>query len=249
MLERHFEERLDHLRRQNRLYLLYVIREGNDSWEQLLAHFGLIDVGLTEQLMLAESLSILQKAGFVAFAGSLDNTETLPRSIRITERGTLQLHALGISLSEHSQVLKGLTVVARPDFPLRRVTHDVFVATPFDDEYTVIYSDYVVPLLRKLKLSVTRADDFASPTTITDDVFNAILCARLVIADCTGRNPNVFYEIGLAHALGKPVVLITQSVDDIPFDVAHIRYLVYEATSEGLVKLSTRLKSAIHSAV
>jgi hypothetical protein len=77
------------------------------------------------------------------------------------------------------------------------------------------------------------------------DIWAAICAARIVIADCTGRNPNVFYEIGIAHAVGKPVVLITQDVNDIPFDISHIRYIIYEYTAAGMKLLKKKLEETI----
>ena len=64
----------------------------------------------------------------------------------------------------------------------------------------------------------------------------------MVICDCTGRNPNVFYEIGIAHTLGREVILITQADADIPFDLRHLRYVRYLNNGEGLQTLRERLQ-------
>jgi hypothetical protein len=69
--------------------------------------------------------------------------------------------------------------------------------------------------------------------------------SRVVIADCTGRNPNVFYEIGIAHTLGREVILITQNNADIPFDLRHLRYVQYLNNGEGLAALATRVGSRL----
>ncbi len=83
--------------------------------------------------------------------------------------------------------------------------------------------------------------------TIIQDVFALIYRARIVVVDFTGRNPNVFYETGIAHALGKPVVPITQSPDDVPFDVRHHRYLRYTLDAEGLQELTLKLTSRLRT--
>jgi len=70
-----------------------------------------------------------------------------------------------------------------------------------------------------------------------------------VIADCTGRNPNVFYEIGLAHASGKPVILITQNSDDVPFDIRHLRYIQYDYTPRGMRVFEKRLVDTLKTEV
>jgi len=66
-----------------------------------------------------------------------------------------------------------------------------------------------------------------------DDVREAVITARYVIADLTDNNPNVFYELGVCHAIGKNVVLVTQN-PDVPFDVRHIRHIRYDFTPRGM---------------
>lgn len=69
----------------------------------------------------------------------------------------------------------------------------------------------------------------------------------MVVCDCTGRNPNVFYEVGIAHTLGREVILITQSHDDIPFDLRHLRYIAYLNNGEGLASLSKSLEARMET--
>lgn len=97
------------------------------------------------------------------------------------------------------------------------------------------------------EMRCNRADDIWNHDAIMDDVVNLIDRSAMVICDCTGRNPNVFYEIGLAHAWGKQVILITQNPNDIPFDLAHIRHIRYLANSEGLADLEQQLTVRIRS--
>ena len=78
-----------------------------------------------------------------------------------------------------------------------------------------------------------------------DDVFSAIVQSRLVICDLTDRNANVLYETGLAHALNNDVIMITQNMDDIPFDLRHFRVVKYLPNKEGLSKLTEDLKKTI----
>lgn len=82
-----------------------------------------------------------------------------------------------------------------------------------------------------------RADDIWNASAVIQDVFALIYRSHIVVCDFSGRNPNVFYEAGIAHTLGKHVVPITQSSDDIPFDLRHHRYANYLNNSEGLGKL------------
>ena len=78
-------------------------------------------------------------------------------------------------------------------------------------------------------------------TTVIQDVFSLIYQSSIVVVDFTGRNPNVFYETGIAHTLGKHVVPITQNDADVPFDLRHHRYLRYLPNTEGLQELASKL--------
>ena len=77
------------------------------------------------------------------------------------------------------------------------------------------------------------------------DIWSAINAARIIVADCTGRNPNVMYEIGLAHAIGKYTILLAQSIRDVPFDLRHLRYIIYSNTPDGLIILRQKLRMAM----
>lgn len=111
-----------------------------------------------------------------------------------------------------------------------------------------------IPVYEKLKstaeaagLRCRRADDIWENPLVIQDVVSLIDKSKLVICDCTDRNPNVFYEIGIAHTLGRETILITQSESDIPFDLRHLRYVHYLNNGEGLTELSNRLKQRIES--
>lgn len=90
-----------------------------------------------------------------------------------------------------------------------------------------------------------RADDIWENATIIQDVVDLIDRSAIVVCDCTGRNANVFYEMGIAHSLGKEVILITQSPQDIPFDVQHLRHIRYLNNGEGLDALTREIAARI----
>jgi len=92
-----------------------------------------------------------------------------------------------------------------------------------------------------------RAKDIWEHSAVIQDVFSLIFKAHIVVCDFTGRNPNVFYEAGIAHTLGKHVVPITQSASDIPFDLQHHRYLSYLNNAEGRNDLEAGLASRFRS--
>lgn len=83
-----------------------------------------------------------------------------------------------------------------------------------------------------------------------DQVWQGINAAKVLVAELTSRNPNVFYELGLAHALKKPVVLISAKEEDVPFDLQHIRVIYYDVNdpfwgSKLIEKVAENILSAI----
>src|SRR5271165_3195093 len=113
---------------------------------------------------------------------------------------------------------------------------------PFTAALRPVYKNHIKKVVSRFKLRTGRADDFFGTNSIMRDIWSAIHAARVVVADCTGRNPNVFYEIGLAHAIGKQTILISQSRDDIPFDIQHLRTIHYEYTAPGMKAFERTLR-------
>src|SRR5947207_6941739 len=104
-----------------------------------------------------------------------------------------------------------------------------FVMMPFADPIGGYYKAIYESAITKAGLRPVRADDEIFATgKIIDQVWSGITAAKVLVAELTGRNPNVFYELGLAHALNKPVVLISSNQDDVPFDLQHIRVIYYD---------------------
>ena len=96
-----------------------------------------------------------------------------------------------------------------------------------------------------MNIKCYRADDIWNNSIIIQDIFELIYTSEIVIADFTGRNPNVFYEVGIAHTLGKTVIPIVQNITDIPFDLHHHRVLVYHDNNEGHEELKNKLASRL----
>lgn len=119
---------------------------------------------------------------------------------------------------------------------------------PFSAAFNNVYQSIKIAV-ENAGLKCKRADDIWEDTAIIQDVVSLIDRSRVVICDCTGRNPNVFYEAGIAHTLGRDVVLITQNIDDVPFDLRHLRSLKYLGNAEGLAALSIALQDRIETIV
>lgn len=143
--------------------------------------------------------------------------------------------------------------IVRNQRPARRLPTAFDVSSPEAVDPNLVsvmmpFTPTLEPTYRKIRevseglgLECRRADNIWDHATIIQDVVNLIDRAAIVICDCTGKNANVFYEAGVAHAFGREVVLITQSADDVPFDLRHHRFLTYLGNAEGLQRLGDDL--------
>ncbi len=102
-----------------------------------------------------------------------------------------------------------------------------FVIMPFGSWFDSYYLEVYKPAIINAGLEPKRADDIYRPSTIVQDIWTYTKEAKIVLADLTGKNANVFYELGLAHSLAKPAILVTNSMDDVPFDLRALRVIEY----------------------
>lgn len=102
-----------------------------------------------------------------------------------------------------------------------------FVLMPFSGEFDDIYKLGIKETASKHGIRAERVDEQIFSEGILDRIYRQIDGADLIIADMTGQNANVFYEVGYAHAKQKICILLTQDSDDIPFDLKHKRHIVY----------------------
>lgn len=122
-------------------------------------------------------------------------------------------------------------------------------AAPLGDYYEKIYR----PAIEKAGLRPVRADaEIFATGKIMDQVWSGINAAKVLVAELTTRNPNVFYELGLAHAMKKPVVLVSAKEEDVPFDLQHIRVIYYDMSdpfwgNKLIEKVAENILSAIQN--
>ena len=133
------------------------------------------------------------------------------------------------------------------DIPKNTVVDElVSVMMPFNMEF-----DNVIETIKEAcsneNLICHRANDLWNNSTVIQDIFELIYCSSIVIVDFTAKNPNVFYEAGIAHTLGKNVIPITQSMDDIPFNLGHHRVLKYLNNDEGMHDLKNKLEDRLNT--
>jgi hypothetical protein len=118
----------------------------------------------------------------------------------------------------------------------------VFVIMPFSNDFRDIYQVGIKPACQEAGARCERVDDQMFLENILDRIYDQIISADIVVAEMSGRNPNVFYEAGYAHGLNKKVILLTQNADDIPFDLRQYPHIIYNGS---IVTLKEQLEPRI----
>ncbi len=183
---------------------------------------------------------------------STDQIDTLAERIaekvaQIQQARAEELAKEAVKVNEALRLMPGELVFGRPSKG-SQFKSDAFMIMPFAPAFNGIYVDIIKPMMADLKLTILRGDDFnSSRGVIIDDVWAALNACQFVIAEITGGNDNVFYELGIAHTLNKPAILITQAKtpEGVPFDIRHLRYIQYDNTAAGGTKLREDLERAI----
>jgi len=124
-----------------------------------------------------------------------------------------------------------------------------FVMMPFGEWPDLYYKEIFSPAIKEAGMEPLRADELFSTGTVIEQIWEQIEKAKILLADLTGKNANVFYELGLSHAARKPVVFTTANLDDVPFDLRHLRVIVYDVNDpfwgdKLKVSLTAYLKNA-----
>jgi hypothetical protein len=120
-----------------------------------------------------------------------------------------------------------------------------FVMMPFRHELDQIYYTMIKPAVEQFGLTVIRADEIASVGAIMEQIRSAIQQSRICIADISDANPNVLYEVGIAHTMGKPTVLLSKDIAGLPFDITSQRIIKYGQDLSDLSRARRHLEEAI----
>jgi hypothetical protein len=238
---------------ENGALILLLLREVS-TWADLCRRYEYAEPdspGNTNTMTLCNKLLEMRSLGLVAFedeewphgrrpSGSITDTGLWSR-IRVAFGGMSLSET--VMLSRHSSGMAVSPVFGRPREEKEKV--DVFVLMPFNTKMEKIYTNHIKKIGDALQVVVRRADDIFTPGPFMEKVWNGICAAELILADCTEKNANVFYEIGMAHTVGKKVVLITRSEKDIPSDIKHYDYIPYVYDPEGVEELIEKLKAFI----
>lgn len=136
---------------------------------------------------------------------------------------------------EHDIIIRNFKVSTEPP--------RAFVVMQFTSPYNELYTEVVRPICSELGVRAIRGDETFGPGLIIADVTRQIDEATVVIAEITPSNPNVYYELGYAHARSKPTILIAdRQLDKLPFDVSPFRTLFYENSIDGKRRVEEGLR-------
>jgi len=128
----------------------------------------------------------------------------------------------------------GITEVVFKDYFFESQKPDIFVMMEFSEPYDTLYKEVIIPICEEVGLNVIRADDvFSEHGVVLQDIVKSIIESEIIIAEITPSNQNVFYELGYAHALKKPAILLAEKGKKLPFDIQGYRTLFYENSIKG----------------
>lgn len=144
-----------------------------------------------------------------------------------TSKGTEAPASQPLGPDAGSESASGDETKARVE-PAKQPKGTCFILMPFGGWFDTYYREIFTPAVRDAHLRPQRADSLFRPGAIMADIWQMIQDTRVLLAELTTKNPNVFYELGLAHAIGKPVVLVSETMDDVPFDLRALRVLGYD---------------------
>lgn len=108
------------------------------------------------------------------------------------------------------------------------ISNTCFVVMLFHSLFESEYERVIRPAIEESGLECVRGDEIYTEQAIVQDIWKSIRNARVIVAELSGRNPNVMYETGLAHAIGKPIIMLTRDQQDVPFDLRSLRYIYYD---------------------
>jgi len=118
-----------------------------------------------------------------------------------------------------------------------------FIVMQFTEEYNHLYTEVIKPVVEEYGFECERADEANTTNPILQDIIQSIRQCSVIIADITPNNPNVFYEVGYAHATNKPTILLCdRKRDKLPFDISGFRTLFYDNTIAGKTAVEKSLK-------
>ena len=210
-----------------------------------LKFFKMIDIFITDDPMRPMAISELFYSTTITYSQLEKNIGHAEKLLAILKRvGQFSVLLIDGKYSELRKILD--ETIKKDSQPKIRYFHEVdisfdqpygFIIMPFNEEELSqnVYSENVNPYLeKKYKIQIYDSRDQRLPSKIDNEIYTAILNSSFIIADLTGRNPNVMYELGIVHVLGKPALNVTQeSPGDLPFDISTVQTRMYDINRIG----------------
>jgi hypothetical protein len=209
-----------------------------EEWEPEHGHLRRINVGgrAPGKWPTAQNLTVKIKARNLSLMvnGATVLRALLPRPLRSGEQ-------VGLSAW-------GATPVSFEAITIEREPPAAFVVMQFDG-YDDVYRTVIQPIGNEIGVDIKRADEYLRPGSIIADIERSIAESDLVIAEITENNANVFYEVGYAYALDKPVLLLAKQGRKLPFDLLTERCYFYDPSPKGLASAAEQLRSRVAAAL
>ncbi|HDH08719.1 MAG TPA: hypothetical protein ENG96_04490 [Gammaproteobacteria bacterium] len=142
---------------------------------------------------------------------------------------------------------RGLDDIVITEYKVQTRRPVAFVVMQFSSPYNELYSEVVHPICNEFNIQCKHADETYGPGVIINDIIRQITESRLVIAEISPANANVYYEVGYAHAQNKPTILIAEKGTKLPFDVSPFRVLFYENSIDGKRRIEEGLRKHIEA--
>lgn len=144
------------------------------------------------------------------------------------------------------KVTKKIVAAEAHTDPKRGKADTCFVIMPFGGHFDNYYAEIYAPAIEASGLTSERSDNLFRPGSIVEDIWQFTKEAKIILADLSQMNPNVFYELGLAHAITKPVILVVENIEHVPFDLRNLRVHIYDKNDSNWgEKLKGKIQNSI----
>lgn len=225
-------------------YYVCLTPEGKDQWDRIRGrqHHLVIRRRILEKLKQVDDQDREELTSSDALAAELgaDRNTILVNLLALKQAGWAELQeqfGAGYPYFEARLTPEGRVAAEEPPLDINLC----FVLMPFETAFDPVY-EAIRAGAEDAKLHCQRADKVRDNQALIEKIKKAIHKAGIIVADITGDNPNVFYEVGYAHGLGKECILVTQTrSEEVPFDLRHLEHIGYSASRQGLTELRRAL--------
>lgn len=223
-------------------------RLGNNDTDLVIVGFNLKDGAYGIAQRTSGKDTVISKSGIPS---SLPVNTWLPFSIEVVgARIALFVHGVrvasgsaSISRAQVELVFRGKGKAELRNLVIRTVKPRAFIVMQFTAEFDALYQEVIAPVCTEFGYEAIRGDDVYTNGLIIEDIANSIRDASIVIADITPNNANVYYEVGFAHGIARPTILLSdRRREKLPFDISGFRLIYYENTIGGKSSVEAALR-------